>query len=83
MWLELPSWDVNTNKNLYPTAQQIVLTLLNDHNITNVTLYAFISLSDVTTKQLIINNNQVLFDVIDRISIVQLSNRTNLISDVF
>lgn len=80
IWLELPTWDVNTNKDLYPTAQQILLTLLNDHNITNVTLYAFSSLSDVTTKALVMNNNQVLFDVIDRISIIQLSNRTDSIS---
>ena len=83
IWLEVPSWDVNTNKDLHPTAQQILLTLLNDHNITNVTLYAFSSLSDVTTKALVMNNNQVLFDVIDRISIVQLSNRTDSISDAF
>lgn len=83
MWIELPSWDVNANKDLFPPAQQILLTLLNDHNITNATLYAFSSTQDVTTKDLVIINNQILFDVIDRISIIKFSNRTDSIPDVF
>jgi hypothetical protein len=79
IWLELPSWDVNANKDLYPPAQEVLLTLLNNHNISSATLYAFNNTSDVNTSVLPINNNQVTLSVTDKINIIKLSNRTNSI----
>jgi hypothetical protein len=80
IWLELPSWDINTSKDLNPPAQQILLTILNNsHNISNATLYLFDNTCKLTTIDLHMNNNQVLFDVTDRITIIKLSNRTNSI----
>ncbi len=81
VWLEVPSWDVDTNIDLYPPAQEVLLTLLNNHNISSATLYAFNNTADVNTSVLSINNNQVVLNVTDKISIVRLSNRTNLIPD--
>jgi hypothetical protein len=79
IWLELPSWDVNANKDLYPPAQQILLTLLNNYNTYNVTLYGLDGTCNVFTINLHMNNNQVLFDVTDRITVIKLSNHTNSI----
>jgi hypothetical protein len=81
VWLEVPSWDVDANIDLYPPAQEVLLTLLNNHNISSATLYAFNNTADVNTSVLPINNNQVILNVTDKISIVRLSNRTNLIPD--
>jgi hypothetical protein len=79
IWLELPSWDVNAYKDLYPPAQEVLLTLLNNHNISSATLYAFNNTSDVNTSMLPINNNQVTLSVTDKINIIKLSNRTTSI----
>jgi hypothetical protein len=49
VWLELPSWDVNANKDLYPPAQEVRLPLFYNHNITSATLYAFNNTADVDT----------------------------------
>ncbi len=75
VWLELPSWDVNANKDLYPPAQEVLLTLLYNHNISNVTLYAFNNTADVNTSILPINNNQIVLSVTDKINIIKLSNK--------
>jgi hypothetical protein len=82
VWLELPSWDVNANKDLYPPAQEVLLTLLYNHNISNVTLYAFNNTADVNTSMLPINENQVTLSVTDKISIIKLSKNSNSIRDV-
>jgi hypothetical protein len=79
VWLEVPSWDVNANIDLYPPAQEVLLTLFNNHNISSVTLYAFNNSADVNTSILPINNNQVTFNVTDKINIIRLSNSTNSI----
>jgi hypothetical protein len=39
VWLEVPSWDVNANKDLYPSVQKVLLTLLYNHNISSAALY--------------------------------------------
>ena len=84
MWLELPSWDFNNNTDLNPPAQQILLTLFhNIHNISNATLYEIGSDCQVTTIDLQLNNNQVEFDITDRISIIKLTNSTNSNSHYF
>jgi hypothetical protein len=83
VWLEVPSWDVNTNIDLYPPPQEVLLTLLNNHNITSATLYAFNNTADVNTSILPINNNQVILSVTDKINIVRLSNRPSLMHDDF
>jgi hypothetical protein len=80
IWLELPSWDVNAYKDLYPPPQEVLLTLLNNHNISSVTLYAFNNTADVNTSVLPINNNQVTLSVTDKINIIKLSNRATSIS---
>ena len=79
IWLELPSWDVNAYKDLYPPAQEVLLTLLNNHNISSATLYAFNNTADVITSVLPINNNQMTLSVTDKISIIKLSNPSTLI----
>jgi len=73
VWLEVPSWDVNTNKDLYPPPQEVLLTLLYNHNISSATLYAFNNTADVNTSILPINNNQVVLSVTDKINIIKLS----------
>ncbi len=79
VWLEVPSWDVNTNTDLYPPAQEVLLTLLYNHNISNATLYAFNNTADVNTSTLPINNNQVVLSITDKVNIIKLSNRNNSI----
>lgn len=79
IWLELASWDVNKNVDLYPPAQGVLLTLLNDHNISNATLYAFNNTADVDTSDLLINNNQISLHITDKINIVKLSNHTTVV----
>jgi hypothetical protein len=64
VWLELSSWDANVQKDLYPPAQEVLLTLFNNHN----------------TSILPINSNQVILSVTDKISIIKLSSHTNSIS---
>ncbi len=70
-------------KDLYPPAQEVLLTLLNNHNITSVTLYAFNNTADVNTSMLPINNNQVTLSVTDKINIIKLSKNTNSIPHIF
>ena len=84
IWLEVASWDPQTTTDLYPPPQEVLLTLLNNHNISSGTLYAFNNSADVNTFTLPINNNQVTLNVTDKISIIKLSNHTNSISvDVY
>ncbi len=80
VWLELSSWDANVQKDLYPPAQEVLLTLFNNHNISSATLYAFNNTADVNTSILPINSNQVILSVTDKISIIKLSSHTNSIS---
>jgi hypothetical protein len=79
VWLEVPSWDVNTNTDLYPPPQEVLLTLLYNHNISSATLYAFNNTADVNTSILPINNNQVVLSVTDKINIIKLSARNSSI----
>ena len=75
VWLEVPSWDMAASIDLYPPPQEVVLTLLNNYNISyNATLYVFNNSADMNTSILPINNNQVTLNVTDKISIVKLSN---------
>jgi hypothetical protein len=76
VWLEVPSWDINTHIDLYPPSQQVVLTLQNNKKISSATLYAFNNSADVNTSILPINNNQITFNVTDKISIIKLSSIT-------
>jgi len=80
VWLEVPSWNVTTNVDLNPSEQGLLVTLINNHNITNVTLYAFNNIGDVNTSICPINNNQFTFHATDKISILQLSSHNNSIS---
>jgi hypothetical protein len=77
VWLELPSWDVKANIDLYPPPQQVLLTLLNNHSISTSTLYAFNNNADVNTFILPINNNQITFNVTDKINIIKLTSSIN------
>jgi hypothetical protein len=80
VWLEVSSWNVSAKIDLYPPPQQVVLTLQDSNNISSTTLYAFNNNADVNTVNLTINNNQVTFNVTDKISIFKLINSTNSIS---
>jgi hypothetical protein len=75
-WLEISSWDPQTSTDLYPPAQEVVLTLLNNHNITSATFYAFNNTADVNTLLLPIVDNQVILNATDKISIIKLSNHS-------
>jgi hypothetical protein len=79
VWLEVSSWDVNAKIDLYPPPQQVVLTLQDTNRISSAILYAFNNTADVNTFTLSVNNNQVTFNVTDKISIIKLSNNTNSI----
>jgi hypothetical protein len=80
LWLEVSSWDPQTSIDLYPPPQEVLLTLLNNHNITSATLYAFNNSADINTFILPINENQVTLNVTDKISIIKLSNHTSSIA---
>ena len=80
IWLEASSWNPQTSTDLYPPPQEVLLTLLNNHNVSNATLYVFNNSADINTFILPINNNQVTLNVTDKISIIKLSNHTTLIS---
>jgi hypothetical protein len=77
VWMEVCSWDVNAKIDLYPPPQQVVLTLQDTNKISSAILYAFNNTADVNNSILPINNNQVTFNVTDKISIIKLSNNTN------
>jgi hypothetical protein len=79
VWAEESSWDVHAKIDLYPSPQQVVLTLQDSSRISGAILYAFNNSADVNIFNLTINNNQVNFNVTDKISIIKLSNSTNLI----
>jgi hypothetical protein len=83
VWLEVPSWDLNANIDLYPPPQEVLLTLLNNHNISSATLYAFDNNADANASVLTINNNQLTFNVTDKINIIKLTNHTNSIPRAF
>ena len=76
VWLEVSSWDFNTQINLYPPPQQVVLTLQDSNRISNAMLYTFNNSGDVNTFNLTINNNQMTFNVTDKITILKLSNNS-------
>jgi hypothetical protein len=80
VWLEVASWNFSTKMDLYPPAQEVVLTLQDNNRISSAILYAFNNSADVNIFNLTINNNQVTFNVTDKISIIKLSNSTNSIS---
>ncbi len=76
IWLEVPSWDINAHIDLYPPPQEVVFTLQNNKKISSAKLYAFNNSADVNTSILPINNNQITFNVTDKISIIKLSSIT-------
>jgi hypothetical protein len=77
--MEVCSWNVSAKVDLYPPPQQVMLTLQDTNRISSATLYAFNNSADVNTFILPINNNQVTFNVTDKIGIIKLSNSTNSI----
>jgi hypothetical protein len=79
-WMEVSSWDFTTKIDLHPPPRQAVLTLQDSNTISSAMLYAFNNSGDVNIFNLTFNNNQVTFNVTDKISIIKLSNSTNLIS---
>jgi hypothetical protein len=80
VWVEVSSWNTTALFDLYPPAQEVVLTLQDSSRISSATLYAFNNSADVNTFNLTINNNQVTFNATDKISIIKLSNSTTSIS---
>ena len=76
VWMEVSSWNVTTKNDLSPPPQQVRLTLHDSNKISSAILHAFNNSADVNTVNLTINNNQVTFNVTDKISIIKLSNST-------
>ena len=74
VWLEVSSWDFNTQIDLYPPPQQVVLTLQDNNRISSAILYAFNNSGYVNAVSLTINNNQVTFNITDKITILKLGN---------
>lgn len=74
VWLEVPSWDLIANIDLYPPPQEIILNLPNNSHISNATLFAFNNTANLDTYDLPINNNQIIFNATDKISIIKLTN---------
>ena len=80
IWLEVSSWDVSAKIDLYPPPQEVALTLQASNNISGATLYAFNNTADVNIGNLTIINNQVTFNVTDKISMIKLINSAYTIS---
>jgi len=74
IWLEISCWDVNHKIDLYPLPKQVTLTLQDTNNISNAILYTFNNTADLNIFNLTINNNQISFNVTDKISIIKFSN---------
>ncbi len=74
IWLEISCWDVNHKIDLYPLPKQVTLTLQDTNNISNAILYTFNNTADLNIFNLTINNNQITFNVTDKISIIKFSN---------
>ncbi len=78
VWLEVSSWDMHAQIDLYPPPQEVILTLLTDYNAANATIYALDNNADLNTFVLPIDNYQVKLNVTDKISIIKLSNTTQI-----
>jgi len=74
IWLEISCWDVNHKIDLYPSPQLLTLTLQDTNNISNAILYTFNNTADLNIVNMTVNNNQILFNVTEKISIVKFSN---------
>ncbi|UYZ62044.1 RICIN domain-containing protein [Hymenobacter weizhouensis] len=74
LWLEVPSWDVNANKDLYPAAQTVTLTL--PGTIKSATKYELSNNSDLSTAAVSISGGAVTLSVSDKVMIVKLSSGT-------
>jgi hypothetical protein len=73
VWMEVQSWNHTTKVNYYPPPQEVVLTLQDTKAISSAMLYVFNNTADVNTFNLTIDNNQVIFNATDKISILKLS----------
>ncbi|UYZ62146.1 RICIN domain-containing protein [Hymenobacter weizhouensis] len=71
LWLEVPSWDVNANVNLYPAAQAVTLTV--PSSITAATKYELNNNADLSNAAVAISNSALSLAVSDRIMIVKLT----------
>jgi hypothetical protein len=78
VWLELSSWDVQAKIDLYPPPQEVVLTIFANYNAVNATIYAFDNNADLSTSVAPIDNFQVRLNVTDKITIIELSNITQI-----
>ncbi len=78
VWLEVSSWDVQAKIDLYPLPQEVVLTILANYNAANATIYALDNNGDTNTSAVPIDNFQVRLNVTDKISIIELSNNTQI-----
>jgi hypothetical protein len=76
VWMEVSSWGFNAHIDLYPLQQQVILTLQDGNRISSAMLYTFNNSADVNICNLTINNNQVIFNVTDKINILKLSNNS-------
>ncbi|CAF1483372.1 unnamed protein product, partial [Adineta ricciae] len=76
VWLEVSSWNFTTQIDLYPSPQQVILTLSENNRISSGILYAFNNTGNVYISELIIHQNQIAFNVTDKISIIQLNNKS-------
>jgi len=75
VWLEVPSWNLTTNIDLYPPPQEVMVNLQNNSSISSATLYTFNNTADMNTYILPIHNNQIVLNATDKISILKLTNK--------
>lgn len=73
IWLEISCWDVGKKLDLYPPPEQLTLTLKDTNNISNAVFYTFNNTADLNIYNLTINNNQISFNVTEKISIIKFS----------
>ncbi|CAF1545567.1 unnamed protein product [Adineta ricciae] len=77
VWNEVSSWDVARKFNLYPSPQQLQLSVQGNYTLTEATLYAFNNNADVDVSTLPVINNQVTFSSTDKISVLRLKSGTS------
>lgn len=76
IWIEVSCWNFTTQVDLYPSPQQVILTLPTTLKISNVILYAFNNTGDMNICSLSVINYQVYLNATDTITVVKLTNNT-------
>ena len=72
LWLEVPSWEVHADVDLYPPPQDVTLTFPSGYGIKGAVWYTLNNNADlITSTPTITNENTLSVSVTDKISILQ------------